>query len=418
MIEMIHQMQAVLQTWLQKVPGMPGEMSQVAVMLISLAAIVVIAFAINSLIVFFFRWIITKIIASASSGKSDKWKAALQQHLIARRSAHILTVLIVYWLLPAVMGDFPHLLKIIQSLINDYLVILVILAINAMVRAGGDVYEDIEHKTGLPVEFISQTMRIITWVVGSIVLVSVVFNISVTVLLGSLAGISAVSMLVFKDSILGFVAGIMLTANDMLHVGDWIEAPQYQADGTVIDLGLNTVKVQNFDNTISTIPSYSLFSESFRNWRGMYKSKARRINRAISIDMDSIKYVTDAMLVPLRQIKILQDSLNDILAEIEANNQKLVPPYDQPPNTRQLTNLGIFRVYLENYLKQNPDIRTDMTIMVRHLTPVAEGLPIEIYAFSKEQRWDRYERIQAEIIEHVLATLPIFGLSVYQLLDS
>lgn len=418
MIALIHNIQAVLHTWLQKVPGMTDQLSQLAVMLISVTVVVVFALVINRFIVLFFRWLITKIIARAPSGKSGKWKTALQQHLIARRSAHIVTVLIVYWLLPAVMDGFPELLKIIQSLIIDYMVILVILAINAMVRASGDVYEDIEHKTGLPVEFVSQTMRIITWVVGSIVLVSVVFNVSITVLLGSLAGISAVSMLVFRDSILGFVAGIMLTANDMLHVGDWIEAPQYQADGTVIDLGLTTVKVQNFDNTISTIPSYSLFSESFRNWRGMYKSKARRINRAISIDMDSVQNVTDAMLVHLKQIKILQDYLNHTLADIETNNQKLVPPDNQPPNTRQQTNLGVFRIYLENYLKQHPDIHTDMTIMVRHLSPGAEGLPLEIYAFSKEQRWDLYERIQADIIEHVLTTLPIFGLRVFQLLDS
>lgn len=150
----------------------------------------------------------------------------------------------------------------------------------------------------------------------------------------------------------------------------------------------------------------------------MYKSKARHLNRAISIDMDSVQNVTNAMLVDLKQIKIIQDYLNQALADIEASNQKLAPPDDQPPNTRQLTNLGVFRIYLESYLKQHPDIRTDMTIMVRHLSPGAEGLPIEIYAFSKEQRWDLYERIQADIIEHVLTTLPIFGLRVYQLQDS
>ena len=418
MKEIINNLQNALQAWLQHTLGLPENIAELSQLFISIAALLIFAFAVNRIVVHIIRWFITFIMPKISQKSSRKWVEALGEQMVARRSAHILTILIFYWMLPFAIDGHPHFLDIVQTLIKAYMIILTIRVINATLHAGGDVYQDIEKRTGMPLSFVTQAGQIMTWVIGSIFVASVLFNTSVTVLLGSLAGVSAVVMLVFKDSILGFVSGIMLVGNDMLRVGDWIEVPQYNTDGTVIDIALTTVKVQNFDKTISTIPSYNLFSESFRNWRGMYNSKARRIKRAIAIDMESIGFVTKNVLDKLKQITLLQAYLDEKLAEIESYNLKLDSSSRHSPNTRQLTNIGMFREYATRYLSQHPMVQKDMVIMTRQLPPGQYGLPVEIYAFLKEQQWDLYEGIQSDIFDHLLSIIPVFGLRTYQSISS
>ncbi|MGB5766950.1 MAG: mechanosensitive ion channel domain-containing protein, partial [Arenicellales bacterium] len=270
MKQIINNIQNSLQELLQQKLGLAENIAELCQLLISFLALLVFAYAVNWIVIHIIRWFITIIMPRVSKKSSAKWMVALGDQKVARRSAHVLTILIIYWMLPFVIEGYPHVLDVIQTLIKAYMIILTVSVINATFHAGGEVYQDIEKRTGMPLHFVTQAAQVVTWVVASIILVSVLFDTSIPVLLGGLAGISAVLMLVFRDSIVGFVSGMMLIGNDMLRVGDWIEAPQYNADGTVTDIGLTTVKVQNFDKTISTIPSYSLFSESFRNWRGMY----------------------------------------------------------------------------------------------------------------------------------------------------
>lgn len=418
MKETINNLQNALQTLLQQKLGLAENYAEFFQIVISVAVLLLFAFAVNKIVINIIRWFITVIMPRVSKKFSAKWVDALNEQMVARRSAHILAIFIIYWMLPYVVEGYPHFLNVVRTLINAYMIILTVRVINATFHAGGEVYQDIEKRTGMPLHFVTQAAQVVTWVVGSIILVSVLFDTSIPVLLGGLAGISAVLMLVFRDSILGFVSGMMLIGNDMLRVGDWIEAPQYDADGTVTDIGLTTVKVQNFDKTISTIPSYSLFSESFRNWRGMYNSKARRIKRAIAIDMDTIGFVTQSMLDNLKQVAILQDYLEKKQAEIESYNLKLDSSARHPPNARQLSNIGVYREYAKQYLSQHPMVQKDMTTMVRQLPPTQDGLPLEIYAFLSEQQWDLYEGIQSDIFDHLLSVLPEFGLRPYQSVSS
>jgi miniconductance mechanosensitive channel len=219
---------------------------------------------------------------------------------------------------------------------------------------------------------------------------------------------------VFKDSLLGLVAGIQLAANDMVRVGDWIEMPKYDADGDIIDISLNTVKVQNFDKTITTIPSYALISDSFKNWRGMQVSGGRRIKRSLFIDAKSIKFCTDEMIEKFKTIQFLTDYITSKEHEIAEYNARHKINLDNPVNGRALTNIGVFRAYMNHYLQHHPGISQEMTLLVRQLAPTENGLPLEIYAFTNDIRWDVYESIQSDIFDHLFAVAPEFGLHIFQ----
>jgi miniconductance mechanosensitive channel len=225
---------------------------------------------------------------------------------------------------------------------------------------------------------------------------------------------TAVLSLVFKDTIMGFVAGIQLSANDMLAEGDWLEMPKFGADGDVIDISLTTVKVRNWDKTITTIPAYALISDSFKNWRGMSESGGRRIKRAIHIDATSVKFLSPDDITRLRRAALLSDYIEKKIAEIEADNQQAGVDLSSPVNGRRLTNLGTFRAYLRMYLQQHKSIHPDMTQIVRQLSPEAHGIPLEIYAFTNDTRWANYESIQSDIFDHIFAIIPEFGLRIYQ----
>jgi miniconductance mechanosensitive channel len=225
---------------------------------------------------------------------------------------------------------------------------------------------------------------------------------------------AAVLILVFKDTILGFVASIQLSANNMVNVGDWISMPKYNADGDVIDIGLNTVKVQNWDKTIATIPTYALVSESFNNWKGMEESGGRRIKRSINIDMKSVGFLDQDQIEKFRKYYLLADYITAKEKEIAEYNSSLEVDDSVVTNGRRMTNLGTFRAYLENYLHNHPKVNQDMTLLVRHLQPTDKGMPLEIYLFSKDQVWANYEAIQADIFDHILAIMPQFGLRVFQ----
>ncbi len=233
-------------------------------------------------------------------------------------------------------------------------------------------------------------------------------------LLSGLGAMTAILLLVFKDTILGLVAGIQLVANDMVRPGDWLEMPKYGADGDVEEITLNVVKIRNWDKTVTTIPTYALISDSFKNWRGMSESGGRRIKRSMLLDVSSIRFCTDETLGELRKIRKLAPFIEQRLKEISDANAEYEGSEPSPANGRRLTNMGLFRQYAVEYLREHGDIRKDMTFLVRQLQPTAEGLPLEIYVFSGDQRWVQYEAIQADIFDHVLAVVPLFDLRVFQ----
>jgi len=225
---------------------------------------------------------------------------------------------------------------------------------------------------------------------------------------------TAVLLLIFRDAILGFVAGIQLTANNMVQTGDWISMPKYDADGDVVDVSLTTVKVQNWDKTITTIPTYALVSDSFKNWRGMSESGGRRIQRAVYIDMNTVRFCTPEMLKKFRRIQHISGYIDQKLEEIGAHNREHDVDDSVKVNGRRLTNIGTFRVYLQAYLRHHPKVNQEMTFLIRHLSPGENGLPVEVYIFSNDQVWANYEAIQADIFDHILAVIPEFGLRVFQ----
>ena len=265
-----------------------------------------------------------------------------------------------------------------------------------------------------PLKGIVQSLKIIAAIAGVIFIVSVLIGQSPVILISGLGAMTAVLMLIFKDPILGLVAGIQLSANNMLSIGDWLEMPKYNADGAVIDIGLTTVKVRNWDNTVTTIPTYALISDSFKNWRAMSESGGRRIKRAIHIDVNSIKFITESQMQRLTKSRLLSQYILDKSREVEDYNQSRSEDLSSALNGRRLTNIGTFRAYLEVYLRNHPHIHRNMTLLVRQMAPGSTGVPIEIYAFTTTVVWAEYERIQSDLFDHIFAVVGEFDLRVFQ----
>lgn len=294
------------------------------------------------------------------------------------------------------------------------MIIVTITVFNALLDAIDAIYRTYEVSKMRPIRGYIQVAKIILYIIGAIVVISNLMGQNPLILLSGLGALSAVLMLVFKDSILGLVAGIQLSSNDMVRVGDWIEMPKYNADGNVIDITLNTVKVMNFDKTITMIPSYALISDSFKNWRGMEASGGRRIKRSVCIDTSSICFCTKEMIEEFQKVHYLSNYVLTRLDEINAYNTEHHINRESKVNGRQLTNIGVFREYVQEYLRNHPKIHKDMTLIVRQLAPGDSGLPLEIYAFSNETTWGVYESVQSDIFDHIFAIIPLFGLRVFQ----
>ena len=293
-------------------------------------------------------------------------------------------------------------------------VIVTVRCIVSLLNTINDIYRTVRIAGAASIRGYIDAGKIITYVMGAIFILAILTNRSPWGLLSVLGGLTAITMLVFKDTILGFVASIQLTATDMIRLGDWIEMPSYGADGDVIDISIHCVRVRNWDKTITTIPTYALIANSFKNWRGMAESGGRRIKRSMNIDMQSIRFVTGEELDKFGQIKLLRDYIKKKQQEIDQYNHEHDVDTSVPINGRRQTNIGIFRAYAVAYLHNNPKIHQDMTFLVRQLQPGEFGLPLEIYVFSRDQVWANYESIQADIFDHLLAALPLFDLRVFQ----
>ena len=338
----------------------------------------------------------------------------LVRRKVFHKLAHIIPALIIYLAAGFVFSSYTNFADWVERICLVYIIIIFILALDSFINALHEIYLELPIAEGRPIKGYIQVVKILIYFIGVILSISFILNESPRALLTGLGALAAVLMLVFKDTILGFVASIQLSANNMVKPGDWIEMPSHNADGTVLDISLHTVKVQNWDKTIATVPTYALVSESFRNWRGMEESGGRRIKRSINIDMNSVRFVDEEMINKFRKITMLKEYIENKEKEIRRYNEEYNIDNSVLVNGRRMTNLGTFRKYIEEYLRHHPKIHNEMTFLVRHLQPSERGLPIEIYVFSKDQAWANYESIQADIFDHILAVIPEFGLKVFQ----
>tara|TARA_X000001036_G_scaffold240605_1_gene224400 strand:- start:1692 stop:2627 length:936 start_codon:yes stop_codon:yes gene_type:complete len=291
---------------------------------------------------------------------------------------------------------------------------IVITSVNAFLSAASEIYSKSRYAGRLNIKSYLQVLKLIVNLFGIIIIIATLSGKSPVYLLSGIGALTAVLMLIFKDTILSLVSSIQISSNDLFKVGDWVEAPHFGADGDVIDIALHTIKIQNWDKTISVIPTHKLVDSSFKNWKGMSDSGGRRIKRSIKIDMNSVKFCTDAMIDKYRKFNVLSDYIDKKTQEINKYNSDKKLSDDSMINGRSLTNIGTFRAYIESYLRQNNNIHDEMTFLVRQLSPQSDGLPIEIYVFSNDTNWVNYESIQSDIFDHLLAIMPEFDLKVFQ----
>ncbi|MCL2098943.1 MAG: mechanosensitive ion channel family protein [Oscillospiraceae bacterium] len=354
--------------------------------------------------------ILTNIFAGINKRKRLLWVEAALENKLFKKTADIVVPVIIYTLSHGVPSR--HILW--DNAVEISLITVALLLFNSMIKVINKVYAHREQSKNFPITSILQASQIAFIIIGGIIAVSALVGKNPTVLLGSIGAVTAVTSIVFKDAILGFAAGIQLTANNMIRIGDWIELPKRSANGTVVELSMMSVKIENFDKTATSIPAYTLISEEFINYRGLRDAGARRIKRSVHIDAVGVCMCDEAMLGKFKKIRLVKTHIENKLDEIEKFNSKLDCDMSEKTNGRRLTNIGVFRAYITAYLKQHPGIRQDLPLMVRQLELSGKGIPLEIYAFADVSVWSEYENIQSDIFDHLYAVIPEFGLAVYQ----
>lgn len=360
------------------------------------------------------KLILNKVVKPIIEKTKATWDDILLEKNVFKGVAHIIPIITLKILIPLLFFEFPIWVEYGIKFTNIYFAFAIIYIIVAVSKSIEHFFSTHQNYKDKPVESYLQVVRLITYLVGVVYIISIIINQSPIGIFSALGAMSVVLMLVFKDTILGFVASIQMAANDMIRLGDWIEFPKYGADGDVIEIKLQTVKIRNFDKTITTVPTYAFVSDSFKNWRGMQESGGRRIKRSIIIDMHSIKFCNEEMLNRFKKIKFIEDYLNQKIDEINFHNQNLNADIHTLANKRRLTNVGTFRAYINAYLSNNEKINKEMSFLVRQLQATDKGLPIEIYVFVNDLKWANYENIQADIFDHLLAIVNEFDLNIYQ----
>ena len=370
------------------------------------------------LIIFLLDYIIRKIIrvvfVKIANRSKTNFDDIMVKHKVPRNIAHFFPLIIAYKTMPNIFYEHISLRIIIEKFILVIGILFIVWGLSSVFRSIKDFFKSIERLKDKPIDSYIQVLMIFIWLTSIFAIFAVVSGISFWEFMAGLGTVSAVIILVFKDTILGFVASIQVSVNDMVRIGDWITFQKYGADGDVIEINLATVKVRNFDHTITTIPTYALISDSFKNWRGMTESNGRRIKRSLKIRMSSIRHLNSEDLKKLSKIHRIKDYISSKSKEINDYNAKNIVDKSLLINGRNLTNIGVFRKYIESYVEEHSAINKDLMIMARQLEPNENGLPIEIYAFSNDKRWQNYEYIIADIFDHIIATSSTFDLEIYE----
>lgn len=364
-------------------------------------------------------WLVTGrvfrlIFSNISKRTKSKFDDYLIQNKIPETLSYFPSLFILISFLPPSLQSFPIFEKLSDSLLNILGAIMTIFLVRRLLNSIKDFLKTLKNFKDKPIDSYIQVIMIFVWFIGLMVIFSILSGKDISTFLATLGALSAVILLIFKDTLLGFVASIQVTINDTVRIGDWISMQSYNADGDVIEINLSTVKVQNFDNTITSIPTYKLVSDSFVNWRGMSESAGRRIKRAILIRVSSISFVANEQLQKLEKIERIASHISQRKKEIEIENQAKGADKSLMLNGRNLTNIGLFRYYALAYLQDHTEINKDLTLMVRQLAPTSEGVPIEVYVFSKDKVWVNYERIMSDIFDHLLAAIPYFELECFE----
>lgn len=375
--------------------------------------------ALTIAITYLIHYVVKRILRLIVIQTIRKTDLAFFKYLLENKIPHYLSLIapliVLYLATPVVFHDYPQFAKLLKVLCDIYLVIVVIWIIMAFIKVGGDLLKESAGFRGKPIDSYLQVIRIILYLIGTVVLFSNLTGKSPVAFFTAMGAISAVLLLMFKDTIMGFVASIQVTTNDIVRIGDWITMPKYGADGDILEINLTTVKVQNFDKTITTIPTYSLISDSFQNWRGMRQSGGRRIKRAVYIKQSSIHFVKQDELERFEKIQLLAPYIQHRQKDIEKHNQRIGADKSLLINGRNLTNAGLFRKYIDSYISNHSGTNKKMNIMVRQLAPTPQGLPIEVYVFANTIVWAEYEYIMADIFDHIIAAAPYFDLQVYEM---
>ncbi|WP_106793752.1 mechanosensitive ion channel family protein [Aquimarina sp. Aq78] len=380
-------------------------------LLIGICILVVVLFVLD--------FVMKKVIVAIFKSYASKSKNTFDDYLVKNKTfdylAHIVPLSLTVWIVPMLFIAFPTAEKYLEILFNIMVIVLTIWILRSILRTFRDFLKSLDSFRDKPIDSYVQVFMIFVWFIGAILVFSSMTGKSIWTFLTALGAMSAVILLIFKDTILGFVASIQVAVNDTVRIGDWITMQKYGADGDVIEINLSSVKVQNFDKTITTIPTYYLTSQSFKNWRGMMNSGGRRIKRALLIKTSSISFLSEDDLNKLKKIELIESYLTRIQQDIDSYNQESKIDKSVLMNGRNLTNMGVFRMYVELYLENHPFINKEMTIMSRQLPPSAQGTPLEIYAFSNNKVWKNYEQIMADIFDHLLSAIPYFNLEVFEL---
>lgn len=390
--------------------GVPIQSASYIHLLIMLTALIILLVLVD----FLTRKILIGILNKAAKKTKTKFDDYLIQNGLLLHLSKLVPLMLSIQLIPLVLSGFAEWISPIRKLIDVLLIIVWVMVLHAFFRSVRDYLRTKRSFHDKPIDSYLQVANMIMFFTAGVIIFSLFTGTSPWAFLGAMGAASAILMLIFKDTILGFVASIQVSTNDMVRVGDWIEMPKYGADGDVLEINLNTVKVQNWDKTITTIPTYYLITDSFKNWRGMHESGGRRIKRAINIKISSIRYVTDEEIAELEKIQLLAPYIKERQAEIDRYNREHQADLTMPVNGRHMTNVGLFRQYINFYTQQHALIRKDMTTLVRQLSPSEHGLPIELYMFTSDTRWAIYENIMSDIFDHLLSAIKYFRLEVFE----
>ena len=379
---------------------------------------ILVLVAISLSIIFLINFVIRKIIRSIFSKIADRTKTDFDDiminHKVPRNIAHIVPVVLIYNIIPNIFYEHLELKLFLEKLILVSVVVSIVWAIRSIFKSIKIFFKSIERLRDKPIDSYIQVLMIFVWLTGVFGILAIVTGISFWEFMAGIGTVSAVIILVFKDTILGFVASIQVSVNDMVRIGDWITFEKYGADGDVIEINLATVKVRNFDHTITTIPTYALISDSFKNWRGMTESKGRRIKRSLNIRISSIRHLSDSDIQKISKIDLIKKYIKNKSDEIIDYNKTSFADKSLLINGRNLTNIGVFRKYIECFIENHSAINKDLMIMARQLEPGENGLPIQIYAFSNDKRWQNFEYIIADIFDHLIASAPSFDLEIHE----
>jgi miniconductance mechanosensitive channel len=382
------------------------------------AALLLALLIVTFLVDFIIRKIIVKLFTQFATRSKSNFDDILVANKVPRNIAHIIPLIVALEFIPTVFTDFQYFENIVEKGLMVFAIILTLWIVRSFLNTLKDFFKTLPRLKDKPIDSYIQVFMIFAWVLGTLSAFAIITGIPFLSFITTIGAASAIIILVFRDTILGFVASIQVSINDMVRIGDWITFTKYGADGDVIEINLSTVKVQNFDKTITTIPTYALISDSFKNWRGMEDSEGRRIKRALNIKLDSVKYLTANQIDKLKQIDIISDYLNDRQSDIETYNKEHNINKELILNGRNLTNIGVFRKYIETYVENHSAVNKNMMIMARQLAPSTQGIPLEIYAFSSDKRWQNYEYIMSDIFDHIIAAVPYFDLEIFELPSS